>query len=211
MDLFGIRAIQKRRIFGWNCHFFIGILYCRHHWPFQIIEHRNAQSEQFFYKHRGQYFWISHKFRWKYQLLAQKHRISRNDHFAILFSFYLALFSPLIRICSGLLFIYYAIFFHSLPSTNTRTGPCGGKTTGQSRMCTFFENLGWKVSINKCSIISRVRFSRLDYFVCFLYCTRVFYSRQFIHSIDFVVTFICIRNLIESFYDNYISLRWCWW
>lgn len=26
------------------------------------------------------------------------------------------------------------------------TGPCGGKTTGQSRMCTFFENLGWKVS-----------------------------------------------------------------
>ncbi|XP_037883494.1 TRPL translocation defect protein 14 isoform X2 [Glossina fuscipes] len=24
-------------------------------------------------------------------------------------------------------------------------GPCGGKTTGQSRMCTFFENLGWKV------------------------------------------------------------------
>lgn len=27
-------------------------------------------------------------------------------------------------------------------------GPCGGKTTGQSRMCTFFENLGWKVSIS---------------------------------------------------------------
>ncbi|KAI8122913.1 TRPL translocation defect protein 14 [Lucilia cuprina] len=25
-------------------------------------------------------------------------------------------------------------------------GPCGGKTTGQSRLCTFFENLGWKVS-----------------------------------------------------------------
>lgn len=24
-------------------------------------------------------------------------------------------------------------------------GPCGGKTTGQSRLCTFFENLGWKV------------------------------------------------------------------
>lgn len=24
-------------------------------------------------------------------------------------------------------------------------GPCGGKTTGQARMCTFFENLGWKV------------------------------------------------------------------
>nr|CAD7455114.1 unnamed protein product [Timema tahoe] len=23
-------------------------------------------------------------------------------------------------------------------------GPCGGKTTGQSRLCTFFENLGWK-------------------------------------------------------------------
>lgn len=25
-------------------------------------------------------------------------------------------------------------------------GPCGGKTTGQARLCTFFENLGWKVS-----------------------------------------------------------------
>lgn len=25
-------------------------------------------------------------------------------------------------------------------------GPCGGKTTGQARLCTFFENLGWKVN-----------------------------------------------------------------
>jgi len=24
-------------------------------------------------------------------------------------------------------------------------GPCGGKTTGQARLCTFFETLGWKV------------------------------------------------------------------
>ena len=24
-------------------------------------------------------------------------------------------------------------------------GPCGGKTTGQSKLATFFENLGWKV------------------------------------------------------------------
>ena len=24
-------------------------------------------------------------------------------------------------------------------------GPCGGKTTGQSTLATFFENLGWKV------------------------------------------------------------------
>ncbi|KAH3885320.1 hypothetical protein DPMN_009314 [Dreissena polymorpha] len=24
-------------------------------------------------------------------------------------------------------------------------GPCGGKTTGQTRLCTFFETLGWKV------------------------------------------------------------------
>ncbi len=23
-------------------------------------------------------------------------------------------------------------------------GPCGGKTTGQARLATFFENLGWK-------------------------------------------------------------------
>lgn len=26
-------------------------------------------------------------------------------------------------------------------------GPCGGKTTGQARLSTFFENLGWKVNI----------------------------------------------------------------
>ncbi|KZC09726.1 hypothetical protein WN55_00861, partial [Dufourea novaeangliae] len=25
------------------------------------------------------------------------------------------------------------------------SGPCGGKTTGQTRLCTFFENMGWKV------------------------------------------------------------------
>ncbi|XP_012145533.1 TRPL translocation defect 14 isoform X3 [Megachile rotundata] len=25
-------------------------------------------------------------------------------------------------------------------------GPCGGKTTGQTRLCTFFENMGWKFS-----------------------------------------------------------------
>ncbi|CAH0554973.1 unnamed protein product [Brassicogethes aeneus] len=39
------------------------------------------------------------------------------------------------------------------PSDNQRTvyklvltgGPCGGKTTGQARLSTFFENLGWKV------------------------------------------------------------------
>jgi hypothetical protein len=24
-------------------------------------------------------------------------------------------------------------------------GPCGGKTTGQARLSTFFENIGWKV------------------------------------------------------------------
>lgn len=29
---------------------------------------------------------------------------------------------------------------------NYLAGPCGGKTTGQARLCTFFENLGWKVN-----------------------------------------------------------------
>ena len=24
-------------------------------------------------------------------------------------------------------------------------GPCGGKTTGQAKLATFFENMGWKV------------------------------------------------------------------
>jgi len=26
-------------------------------------------------------------------------------------------------------------------------GPCGGKTTGQARLCSFFEHLGWKVCL----------------------------------------------------------------
>lgn len=39
-------------------------------------------------------------------------------------------------------FLYIFLFF-----LFQYIGPCGGKTTGQSRMCTFFENLGWKVSI----------------------------------------------------------------
>lgn len=32
-------------------------------------------------------------------------------------------------------------------------GPCGGKTTGQARLCTFFENLGWKVREGKSSFL----------------------------------------------------------
>ena len=27
-------------------------------------------------------------------------------------------------------------------------GPCGGKTTGQARLSSFFENLGWKAGLN---------------------------------------------------------------
>ena len=27
-------------------------------------------------------------------------------------------------------------------------GPCGGKTTGQSKLATFFESIGWKVRIS---------------------------------------------------------------
>lgn len=34
----------------------------------------------------------------------------------------------------------------NLTAALTFTGPCGGKTTGQSRLCTFFENMGWKVN-----------------------------------------------------------------
>jgi len=27
------------------------------------------------------------------------------------------------------------------------SGPCGGKTTGQARLCSFFEHMGWKVCL----------------------------------------------------------------
>ena len=28
-------------------------------------------------------------------------------------------------------------------------GPCGGKTTGQARLCSFFESMNWKVSLSQ--------------------------------------------------------------
>ncbi len=45
-------------------------------------------------------------------------------------------------------------------------GPCGGKTTGQARLSTFFENLGWKVYrymylVNKyCGMLDGARVQR---------------------------------------------------
>ena len=42
-------------------------------------------------------------------------------------------------------------------------GPCGGKTTGQARLSTFFENLGWKVYRvpEMATVIIRVKSLRL--------------------------------------------------
>lgn len=40
----------------------------------------------------------------------------------------------------------YCVCVLNGPSSCVSLGPCGGKTTGQSRLCTFFENLGWKVN-----------------------------------------------------------------
>lgn len=47
-------------------------------------------------------------------------------------------------------------------------GPCGGKTTGQARLCTFFENLGWKVSYLLC--------------ICLLFCALLLFYLLFYHS-----------------------------
>lgn len=41
----------------------------------------------------------------------------------------------------GKSFILFIFILMIIPS-----GPCSGKTTGQARLSTFFENLGWKVS-----------------------------------------------------------------
>jgi len=35
-------------------------------------------------------------------------------------------------------------------------GPCGGKTTGQARLRTFFESIGWKVCINRTLVLLTV-------------------------------------------------------
>ena len=61
--------------------------------------------------------------------------------------------------CSGYTIVSYTFIGHVTGSCDMQyacycvlsphcvfTGPCGGKTTGQSRLSTFFENLGWKVS-----------------------------------------------------------------
>lgn len=44
--------------------------------------------------------------------------------------------------------IYFIILFNILILSHCHLGPCGGKTTGQTRLCTFFENLGWKVILS---------------------------------------------------------------
>lgn len=52
-------------------------------------------------------------------------------------------------------------------------GPCGGKTTGQERLATFFENLGWKVfTVPETATIllgGGVKFSELNDAQCFAF------------------------------------------
>ena len=45
---------------------------------------------------------------------------------------------------NGVLF-KFLVLSQSLIQLVLTGGPCGGKTTGQARLATFFENLGWKV------------------------------------------------------------------
>lgn len=40
------------------------------------------------------------------------------------------------------------------------SGPCGGKTTGQARLCTFFENMGWKVGMFRSVFHSALRITK---------------------------------------------------
>ncbi|KAE9415282.1 hypothetical protein Angca_002089 [Angiostrongylus cantonensis] len=52
-------------------------------------------------------------------------------------------------------------------------GPCGGKTTGQDRLATFFENIGWKVfTVPETATIllgGRVKFAELNYEQTYLF------------------------------------------
>ncbi|VDK60400.1 unnamed protein product, partial [Cylicostephanus goldi] len=52
-------------------------------------------------------------------------------------------------------------------------GPCGGKTTGQDRLATFFENIGWKVyTVPETATIlfgGRVKFEELNYDQAYLF------------------------------------------
>ncbi|EPB68062.1 hypothetical protein ANCCEY_12850 [Ancylostoma ceylanicum] len=52
-------------------------------------------------------------------------------------------------------------------------GPCGGKTTGQDRLATFFENMGWKVyTVPETATIllgGRVKFEELNYDQAYLF------------------------------------------
>ena len=40
---------------------------------------------------------------------------------------------------------FYVIFGVTYQLKTFKGGPCGGKTTAQNRLATFFESLGWRV------------------------------------------------------------------
>lgn len=69
------------------------------------------------------------------------------------------------------------------------TGPCGGKTTGQSRLCTFFENLGWKVS---CVIFIR-SFTPVEYKSDLYFYRQVDESN--IHYMDYDFKFLYAKGI----------------
>lgn len=56
------------------------------------------------------------------------------------FSIYIQVFVDILFMC------FVTRSYISLTFAFTFPGPCGGKTTGQARLCTFFENMGWKVN-----------------------------------------------------------------
>lgn len=97
-------------------------------------------------------------------------------------------------ICYFMLFFF--LFVLCVSSLFLSIGPCGGKTTGQSRMCTFFENLGWKVSINHI----------INYFM-FNLCH--FHYQQLIMNHSFVVFFSCCRfsNHFIVLNENNFSIK----
>ena len=94
-------------------------------------------------------------------------------------------------------------------------GPCGGKTTGQTRLATFFKNLGWKVyrvpetanillsgGVNFAELDDEAaeRFQVSDYILC-----KVWSEKKFTNSVPILLLIKVSRIL--NFFPEFLDIR----
>ncbi|ETN83274.1 hypothetical protein NECAME_07462 [Necator americanus] len=102
-------------------------------------------------------------------------------------------------------------------------GPCGGKTTGQDRLATFFENIGWKVfTVPETATIllgGRVKFEELNCDQAYLFQKDLLktmlqiedtFFNQAAATVDRNVLIICDRGGMDpsAYIDRVCHLVW---